>query len=416
MNNPFRKIFDSAVEGVIVTNKKGIITLANPRACQLFGYKREELEGLNIDALVPQKSRGKHKTYRKGFHNDPSPRRMGLGRDLEGRKKDGTVFPIEVSLSELEIEGEQLVSAFIVDITDRKDVEVALKHSEEKLLVYATELEKKVEERTQELATANANLEKINRELQDEVKAREKGEREVFQAYEREKELSDLKSRFVSLASHEFRTPLSTILSSTALIEKYGSQDNEEKKRKHIQRIKNNIQVLTGLLNDFLNLQKMEEGKVKPEPTKFDFGQFAEELVDETQLLLKRGQTIKLQIKDPIGMVVVDRNMLKNICNNLVSNAIKYSPEESPILLKWKKTKGSLTMEVIDKGMGIPKADHTHMFTRFFRANNASGIQGTGLGLYIVKKYIDQLEGSITFKSRLEKGTTFQVQVPINNG
>jgi signal transduction histidine kinase len=258
-----------------------------------------------------------------------------------------------------------------VDVTDQKKAEDALKRSQEKLIIYATELEKKVSERTKELAEAIETLEKTNQELEEEILTRKKAEEETKKALNKEKELNELKSRFVSLASHEFRTPLSTIASSASLIARYETADNIEKREKHILRIKNNVNNLTGLLNDFLNLEKVEEGKIIPTYEKIILKEMVNESIEEMQAISKSGQIIKLFKDDNITEIYLDKQMLKNVFLNLLSNAIKYSPPNNIIEFKYYSKGQNLIFEIKDKGIGISKSEQSHLFTRFFRARNA---------------------------------------------
>ena len=205
-NDAFREIFHSMSEGIVMVDEQGTIVAANPMAEMTFGYDKDELVGLPLEQLLPERYRGRHMDFRKGFNAHPEPRRMGLGRDLMAIRRDRREFPVEISLSYTQVGGRLLVMAFVSDISARKKSEEALKRSEEQLIVYAAELEKKVHARTEA-------LHKTIRELENEVTERKKAEEEVRKSLERERELNDLKTKFVSVASHEFRTPLSAVLS-----------------------------------------------------------------------------------------------------------------------------------------------------------------------------------------------------------
>lgn len=342
---------------------------------------------------------------RSQFASDPRPRRMGVGRDLKAIRKDATEFPVEISLSFTRKNEELLVMAFISDITARKRYEDDLKRSEEQLLLYASELEKKVQSRTEALNQSVINLE-------SEVTERKKAEAEVRKLLEKERELNELKSKFVSIASHEFRTPLSTIMSSASLVNQYKERGDLDKITKHTQRIRSSVNHLTGILNDFLSLSKLEEGKlyVVNEPLMIEdfFNEVAEDMIPT----LKEGQYIKSTGDCSRTTIDSDPRILRNILFNLISNASKYS-ENKPIHLLYECSDTEFTFRVRDEGMGIPSEDKKHIFTRFFRASNAGNIQGTGLGLNIVKRYVDLLGGIIVFESEYEKGATFSVTIPI---
>jgi len=380
-------LFNFATEGILVTNGNAEIIRINPSAEKLFGYAKNELLGKKVETLVPKRLTGKHEDHQEKYSNNPHARAMGKDIELFGMKKDGTEFPVEISLSPYSTEKGKFAIAFIIDITLRKQ-------GAEKLKNYSSELEKQVSNRTLILQEAIGELEKTKKELHI--------------ALEKEKELSELKSRFVSMASHEFRTPLATILSSLSLVKKYGEMEDIEKQNKHITRIKSSINNLTDILNDFLSASKLEEGKVENNPVKLNLKNFITETISEMQTLVKEGQKIIYKHSGKED-AFLDSKHFKNILFNLISNAIKFSGEEKPIYVKSDKKNDSLIISVRDEGIGISKADQEHLFERFFRGHNASYIQGTGLGLNIVAKYVEVLNGHIEFSSEENKGTTFTI-------
>lgn len=411
---PFREIFQSSNEGILVVDKKGVIQMSNPVGEKMFGYEYGELKGESIDLLVPDQLREHHKVYRQIYNADPQPRSMGMGRDLRGRRKDGSEFPIEVSLSNVELNDVFFVVAFIIDITRRKKAEEALKKSEEQLITYATELEQRVQKRTEALNRSVNKLEETNNLLQKEIDERIKAENEAKIALAKERDLNELKSRFVSMASHEFRTPLSSILSSVNLIQRYIENDKPESTKKHIERIRGSVKNLTDILNDFLSLGRLEEGKINIDLEMIDLREFIYSYAEEMEGILKSGQYYDIKISDQIS-VETDIRILKNVLANLISNASKYSPENSKVEIEAKRSNGELKLSIRDFGMGIPNDEQKHLFERFFRAKNAVNIQGTGLGLNIVKKYVELLGGEISFESELGKGTVFSLHFPVNH-
>lgn len=265
-----------------------------------------------------------------------------------------------------------------------------LRRKEEELQEFNMHLEQIVKERTSELASAHEELKSI---------------------LAKERELSELKSRFVSMASHEFKTPLTSILSSASLIERYSETEQQPKRKKHIERIKSAVQNLTNILNDFLSLEKIESGSIKSYNEAIDLQSTVRDIIDEMTPILRADQVINFNFKGN-SKAFLDKHLLKNILINLLSNAIKYSPAENDIELRIEAT-DKIHIEVEDHGIGIPDEDKVHMFQRFFRAGNATNIQGTGLGLTIVKRYLDLMDGSIDFRSELDKGTTFEVEIPL---
>lgn len=384
-------LFQHTSEGIVITDHNGLIFMVNPRAEVLFGYKEGELLGQKIEVLVPPNARARHVKNRANYEADPHPRPMGSGRALLGQRKDGSQFPLEVSLSSVPTEEGDYVLSFVVDITERKRQEDALREAH-------ADLEIRVNERTEALRHAMEQL--------------EASRREVMKALERERELNRMKSRFVSTASHEFRTPLGTILSSAALISRYTTTEEDEKRLKHINRIKSSVNQLTELLNDFLSLEKLEEGAVRSRPELLELCAFVHEVIDEVKPLSKEGQEIVcLNPPDQVDTnAKLDRQLLKIVVSNLLSNAIKYSPPNGQITLSLHRDEQSIVLSVRDQGIGIPDEDKPFLFERFFRANNASNIQGTGLGLNIVKRYVELMGGDIEFESELNKGTVFRVR------
>jgi len=410
-NDAFKAIIQSAVEGILVLDEMGTIKIANSAAHAMFGYDKGGLIEKRIGGLIPRRFRMDHLQHVNTFFENPSPRMMGHGRDLWALKKNGDEFPVEISLNSTTINDQQFSIAFAIDITERKNAENALKKSEEQLLLYANELENRVKERTEKLNKTLDDVEVSNKELQEEIKVRKKAVAEAQGALEKQKDLNELKSRFVSMASHEFRTPLSTILSSASLIAKYTTADTSDKREKHVNRIKSSVGNLTSILDDFLSLGKLEEGRVDMLVSEIEVDKCIMEVVDEMSVILKQGQEIKFEKIGDSQLLKTDKRLLKNVLTNLTSNAIKYS-EMQPILLRLVYLEDKIQIQIVDRGMGIPVEDQKHLFTRFFRAGNVVHIQGTGLGLNIVNKYLELLKGKVSFKSKLNQGTTFTIELP----
>lgn len=403
----FEALFNFATIGIVVTNNKGKIINFNKYAETQFGYVKDEILGQTVEALLPKTFHSTHIKYRKHYYQNPEPRIMGHGRDLYAQQKDGHTFPVEVSLSHYVINGEMFVIAFVIDITVRKKHETVVMEQKNALERVTTEikkmnseLEQKVDDRTKMLREALAELEKSKEELNE--------------AYENEKELSELKSRFVTMASHEFRTPLSTILSSSYILEKYNEQMKNEKITKHLQRIKGAVGGMKNILEDFLSLGKLEEGLVQTKIEKLSSEAVVElihNLIDELDSLLKPGQQIHLD--NAINQDVwADATLLKNILINLISNAVKFTNENSIISISSFIVDNNLVISVCDKGIGISEEDQQHLFERFFRAKNAANIQGTGLGLHIVAKYLQLMNGRIKMSSKIDEGSTFTIFIP----
>jgi PAS domain S-box-containing protein len=377
-------LFSSAAEGLVVVDHQGTMLLTNPRMEELFGYAPGELIGQPIELLVPAAGRRAHTAHREQYIAHPTKRPMGIGLDLQGQRKDGSTFAVEVSLNHFELHGERFIMGLLTDITRRRAAEAELQRVN-------ADLEQRVEQRTAEVKAAEHNLR---------------------EALEKEKELNALKSRFVSMASHEFRTPLSTILSSVDLIGRYNDGPHKANVERHVVKVRSKVRELTAMLNDLLSLEKLEQGQVQCIPEDLDLVDLCIELLEELRDLAKPGQEIRFDHHGAERRLYQDPRMLANVLRNLLTNAMKYSPEDRPIVLRTSIEGDQAVVQVIDQGIGIPAEDQPHLFQRFFRAGNAVTIQGTGLGLNIVRRYVDLMGGSITFESRLNEGTTFTIQLP----
>ncbi len=376
-------LFATAAEGLVVVDAKGTILMKNPRLGEMFGYAAGELIGQSIEVLIPHAVRHRHAEHRHNYNTRPVQRSMGRGMDLKGVRKDGTEIAVEVSLNHFELHGGLYVMGLVTDITLRRK-------AEEDLLRANDELEDRVEQRTAELREAERNLR---------------------DALAKEKELNMLKSRFVSMASHEFRTPLSTIMGSVDLIGRYTEDARNEKVEKHVVRIRAKVREMTAMLNEFLSLEKIDQGLVVCAPEEFDVVHLCIEMLEELRPMAKAGQSIDYDHSGMERTVTLDNRMLSNLLSNLVTNALKYSPEGEQVLLHTAIEAGHLTITVKDRGIGIPEEDQQHLFERFFRGGNATNIQGTGLGLNIVARYLDLMQGSIRFNS-IPGNTVFTVELP----
>jgi PAS domain S-box-containing protein len=397
----FEALFNFATIGIVIANSKGEITLVNQHAETLFGYSSEELTGRKVEILLPDEKRNSHQMDRQHYTVHPQVRPMGVNRDLKAKKKDGSTLPVEISLSYFHTEEGLFVIAFILDITVRKQNEAILLQQKAELETITKEvkqlnsnLEEEVERRTETLRQTLNELESSRKDLQD--------------ALEREKQLGELKSRFVTMASHEFKTPLATILTSATLIGKYTKTEEQPQREKHLKRISDTVVNLSNLLNEFLSIGKLEEGKIQPKAEIFHLPDLVKQVVSEMQS--QAGSVITIQFDlDGVGNVELDKELIRNVLLNLLSNAIKFSPKASTIQVNTFHRQSSLIIEVKDEGIGISKEDQEHLFERFFRGRNADNIQGTGLGLHIVQRYMALLGGKIEFSSVLNKGTVFSL-------
>ena len=357
-----------------ITDIKGTIQYVNDKFCKISKYTKEELIGQN------------HSLINSGYHSKEFFTNMwetinqgNVWRaEIKNKAKDDTLYWVDTTIVPFLNESGR-PNKFIAirsDITERKYIE-------ENIIKLNENLEMKVLERTLELTESLA----------------------------REKKLSELKSSFVSMASHEFRTPLTAILSSVSLIEQYAKEELIEKRNKHIKRIISSVQNLVSILNDFLSLDKLEQGKVQIQKETFDLYEFSSDILEEVKGMLKQGQEINFSLQGE-KEICQDKRILRNVLLNLLSNAIKYSEENKEIYFIIEVKSNIVSIKVKDEGIGIPVEDQKHLFSKFFRAKNAAYIQGTGLGLNIVQKYLELLNGSINFISIPMEGTTFIIDFP----
>ncbi|MBW4520558.1 MAG: GAF domain-containing protein [Scytolyngbya sp. HA4215-MV1] len=242
---------------------------------------------------------------------------------------------------------------------------------------------------------------------------RKQAEEEIRQSLDKERELNQLKSNFISMVSHEFRTPLSSIIMSAELLEKYEQQQTSEKRQIYFKRINRATHRMTQLIEEVLLISQGEQGKLRFQPTPIDLKQFCDELVAEFQTQIGQDESLVFICEGDLTQAYVDTNLLHHILNNLLSNAIKYSPQGSFVKLELLRQVNSVVLRVKDSGIGIPLADQSHLFEFFHRAKNVSTIPGTGLGLAIVKQCVDLHGGEISVESKVGVGTVFTVKLPI---
>ena len=406
--NVFEILSEAISEAIIVVDENQTIVATNSSALNIFGYTREELNNGKLDILIPKTYHAKHGKYFKDYYHQSVKRQMGLGKELFGQKKNGDIFPVEVGLNPFEIYGKKYVMALLIDITYRKE-------AEKEIHELNTQLEDKVKNRTHELNNTVKQLKELNSNLEIEIKRRIEAENKIKEALKKEKELNDLKTKFLSLVSHEFKTPLSAILTSTVLLGKYTQTEQQEKREKHVDTIKNKVHYLNNILNDFLSVERLESGKEKYKFSNFNISKVLNEVIYDANMLLKRGQRIIYPANIDEYSIYQDEKIVELMLSNLLRNAIKYSPEESVIDINVALNGDRIVFKISDQGIGIPEKDQKYIFQRYFRAENALLDQGTGIGLNIVKSHLDNLDGKISFTSKENIGTTFTVELPVQN-
>jgi PAS domain S-box-containing protein len=360
--NYIDKIINSMADALLVTTASGIIKTVNPFAQDLFGYSQDELTDQPISQIIF------HEEFLHYTRNFSSSNQGEFIKDVEVvcQTKTGEQIWISFSCSAIQTEIEGLQNFVYIgrDISDRKRVEA-----------------------------------------------------QMMKALERERELRELKSDFVSMASHEFRTPLTAIFSSAELLQHYGNIWAEEKKLKHYHRIESAVRRMTGLLDDVLLYSKAEAGKLQFNPTSLVLNNLCSDLVEELQLGIGEKHKISWVYSGPCKNAYMDEKLLLHILTNLLSNAIKYSPSGSTIFFSGScdQENEEITFEIKDQGIGIPPEDQAQLFESFHRAKNVGDIPGTGLGLAIVQKSVELHAGKITVNSEVGVGTTFRVTLPLNS-
>ncbi|GAA3561566.1 PAS domain S-box protein [Snuella lapsa] len=332
-----------------------------------IGFTMEALKDMTPIDLKPEYT---EEAFRKTIAPLLSKEEDKLEFETIHKRKDGSTYPVEVHLQVSYLGDRAVFVAIILDITERKS--------------YLMKLENTVHKRTKQLQ----------------------------EALSKEKEINELKTKFLSLVSHEFKTPLSGILTSATLLGKYKLEEEQERRDRHIGIITDKVHYLNSILNDFLSIEKLETGKVNYKFSDFKLSKVVNEVVYSCNMLLKEGQKINYPQNIDEFSLYQDEKIIELILFNLVYNALKYSPEHSVIDIEIKQDKSQTTFKVEDQGVGIPVAEQKNIFQRYFRAENVLNIQGTGIGLSIVKDHLENLKGTISFKSIEHKGTTFIVTIP----
>ena len=376
----FRNLLEAAPDAIIEVDREGGILLMNAVAEKMFGYDRKELLGHSIELLVPERFRGTHHQHRMNYWDHPQTRPMGTGLDLNAQRKDGSRFPVEISLSPVQSDDGFRVSAFIRDVTERKRAEEQIRAMHERF--------------TAELTVTNQQLELRNREVE---------------------RANRLKSDFLASMSHELRTPLHTIIGFSELLREEIEGTLNEKQKRFLGHIHQDSLHLLELINDILDLSKIEAGRLELRIEDFDAAQAIEEVMASVRpLAINKALNLTSNIAEGVCLKA-DRVRFKEVLYNLLNNAVKFTPHSGRIRIDGSTDPDFARIAVNDTGIGLPPEEHESIFNKFYQAAaTTKGIrEGTGLGLAITKRLVEQHGGRIWIESEVGKGSRFSFTIPL---
>jgi PAS domain S-box-containing protein len=380
LESRYRKLLEAAPDAILEVNQEGQIMLLNEAAERMFGYSRGELLGLNVESLVPASMRGGHARHRASYAERPNTRPMGTGLELLGQRKDGSLFPVEISLSPNWIGGSLHVIASVRDISERKSVEDRLRALREQY--------------TAELTIKNEQLEARNLEVE---------------------RANSQKTEFLASMSHELRTPLHTIIGFSELLTEQLEGPLTEKQHRFVGHILQDARHLLELINEILDISKIESGRLELKRESFDFSQIVEEVLGGIRHQAA-AKNISVENKNSFRHSLhADRLRVKEILYNLLNNAVKFTPDGGRVWLECFGEGDILHIAVCDTGIGIPAKEHPSIFEKFYQVGDTTGgvREGTGLGLPITKHLVELHGGSISVESRPGAGSRFILTLPL---
>jgi PAS domain S-box-containing protein len=376
----FRELLEAAPDAIIEVDREGRIILLNRVTEKLFGYERQELMGKTVEYLIPEDLRGGHTRHRGNYWDHPQTRAMGSGLSLEGQRKDGTRFPVEISLSPVNSDDGFRVTAIIRDISERKQADDRLRAIQEKF--------------TRDLGATNRELEERNRQIE---------------------RANRLKSEFLASMSHELRTPLHTIIGFSELLGEELEGPLNEKQHRFVNHIHKDSLHLLELINDVLDLSKIEAGRLELRREVFDANSALDEVLNSIRAQAE-AKLIPVE-KDVADLPALDadRVRFKQILFNLLSNAVKFTPERGKIRVEAVLLDDQIEVSVVDTGIGIPDEEQKSVFDKFYQVGHTTkGVrEGTGLGLAITQHLVEEHGGTIRVASKVGQGSRFTFTIPL---
>lgn len=369
----YRELLESAPDAILQVDERGIITIANRSAESIFGYQRAELLGSSVEMLVPMGNRMHHAEHRRSFMDAGVSRPMGQGLELSARRKDGSEFAVEISLSPVRTEHGIFVTAVIRDVTERKRAEQQIRLLQESYMT--------------ELASRQREAER----------------------------LSQLKSEFLASVSHELRTPLHTIIGFADLLGEETEGSLNDRQRRFLQHIRADSEHLLGLINDVLDVSRMEAGGLRMHAQELRIGAAIEEALHAVQPFANQYKVVIARGELADACVMADPVRLRQVLDNLLTNGVKFTPAQGTVTVSAVVEGARVLVTVADTGIGIPPEERERIFEKFYQAGNTTkGVrQGTGLGLTICKQLVDMQGGSIWVESEPGRGSRFYFTLPL---
>jgi PAS domain S-box-containing protein len=389
--NLIKLLAENAFEGIILLDSNGLVRYTNPSIARMFNYSNEELEGQPIATLIEEMDENNFMIENLDIF---SKNIFGIGNQHKGKRKDSTNFIFDLNIVEVNLEdGEKMFLYRMHDISSIYENSGKEASITKQLMLANTDLKNKI-----------SNLAQTEYKLRNNIK-------ELLSAKEFNKNLNDVKSVFISTVSDNFRSPLSSILSSAQLISKYQKTEEQKNRERHLKKIENTVSNLNNTLSELLSCKQLEEDKLIFNSEEFDIRDLVNDVIAESKFIEKKDTEVLYEHDGDGTHIITDQAKLRDIIENLVTNALKYSNGKGVnVYSKFQDEK--LLLKVKDHGIGIPKTDQPNIFRRFYRAGNVAGTKGNGIGLSIVKKYVDSMNGHIQLHSEVNQGTEFNVALP----